>query len=161
MMDHDRRKQTEEWLEWLEGPESFARSNHLEGLDYSMDSLELVDWCLEQFRRRQETLSGEEAQRKLLAVVMSWGAYVGEVVRRADPAWEWDFPEEELPRLRREGPQGVGVMTWPPLGMVIQRMNGPEDMRIAPVCRKQMEELRQVFEMINEHPELLKEENQD
>lgn len=155
-MAHDDAKQVEEWLEWLKGPESFARSNHLEGLDFSMDSLELVDWCLEQFRRRQETLSGEEAQRKLVAVVMSWGSYVGEVVRRADPAWEWDFPKDELPQLRREGPGGVGYMTWPPLGLVIQRMNGPEDMRVAQVCRVQMEEVAKVFEEIRKHPELLK-----
>ena len=69
-MDCSNAKQVEELLEWLEAPLSFARSNRLEGLDFSMDSLELVDWCLEQFRKRQETLEGEQAQRQLLSVVM-------------------------------------------------------------------------------------------
>ncbi len=155
-MNQNRPKQVEEWLEWLEAPMSFARSNRLEGLDFSMDSLELVDWCLEQFRRRQETLSGEEAQRQLVGVVMGWGSYVGEVVHRADPAWEWDFPEDEPPQLRREGPGGVGRMVWPPLALVVQRMNGPEDLRVAQVCRENMEAVAKVFEEIRKHPELLK-----
>ena len=73
-MNQNRPKQVEEWLEWLEAPMSFARSNRLAGLDFSMDSLELVDWCLEQFRRRQETLSGEEAQQQLVGGVMGWGS---------------------------------------------------------------------------------------
>ena len=56
-MDCSNAKQVEELLEWLEAPLSFARSNRLEGLDFSMDSLELVDWCLEQFRKRQEKVA--------------------------------------------------------------------------------------------------------
>ena len=84
---------------------------------------------------------------------------MGEVVRRGAPAGEWDFPEDELPQLRREGPGGVGFMTWPALGIVVQRMNGPEDLRVAQVCRENMEAVAKVFEEIRKHPELLKGES--
>ena len=50
-------------------------------------------------------------------------------------------------------------MTWPALGLVVQRMNGPEDLRVAQVCREQMEAVAKVFEEVRKHPELLKEEN--
>lgn len=145
-MEHDCPEQIQKLLEVCA---NFAKAVQLQGLDLSANSLAQVDWCLERFRERLATCGPEEAKENLNYVVLAWGAYVGEVVRRSIPGWEWEFPAGEMHRLKRKGPHGVGHVFWRPCALVLQRMQRP-DLHIARLCQEELERALWAFEHANE-----------
>jgi len=92
-------------------------------LDYSVDSLRLVDFIIEGVRK------GTSERARVQPVLYGLGVYVGEVlVRRAGAEWvEFDAAQREL------FGQSVGVRmpdgrVWNPLGKVVKRFEwGPSE----------------------------------
>ena len=93
-------------------------------------------------------------------VVLGWGAYIGETVRRSYPAWTWDFPDPstgELPQLVHEGLGGVGRMVWPAVKMALARLHDDE-LDVALCTRMQMEEVAQAITRYENNRELWEKE---
>lgn len=142
--------------QWLEFPLEFIQPEHRAGLDFSMESLELADRCLGELRAGMDTWPQKDFQPLLNMVVLGWGAYIGETVRRSDPAWAWDFPDPstgELPQLVREGPGGAGRMVWSAAKMALARLH-EDELNIALLTRMQMDDVARLFAYSEEHPDI-------
>ncbi len=86
-------KTTDELVQWLaeEAVRDAASGNHIT-LDYSPESIKSVDQILEKLHEQYVTAPSTIAVRGLAA---SYGAYIGEVIRRSEPNvhWERDDPQ--------------------------------------------------------------------
>ena len=136
--------------QWMEFALEFINPEYKTGLDFSMESLKLANQCLGELKAGMK-----DWQQILNMVVLGWGAYIGETVRRCDPAWNWDFPEPstgEFPQLVREGPGGVGRMVWPAARMALARLH-EDELDVALCTRMQMEEVAQVIARCENNPE--------
>ena len=146
--------------QWMSFPFNFINPECKAGLDFSMESLELANQCLGELKAGMKDWSQDNFQQMLNMVVLGWGAYIGETVRRSDPAWTWDFPDPstgEFPQLVREGLGGVGRMVWPATKMALARLH-EDELDVALCTRLQMEEVAQVIARYESNPDLWKKE---
>nr|WP_093655691.1 hypothetical protein [Streptomyces radiopugnans] len=94
-----------------------GRAGHRLPLDYSVDSLRIVDAVIEGMRRQ-----GAEPAGRVAEVLFGLGGYLGEVmVRRAGAVWV-DFDTGQRERFGQ--PVGVRMpdgRVWNPLGRVANR----------------------------------------
>ena len=141
--------------QWMEFALEFINPEYKTGLDFSMESLKLANQCLGELKAGMKDWPQNDFQQILNMVVLGWGAYIGETVRRCDPAWNWDFPDpstREFPQLVREGPGGVGRMVWPAARMALARLH-EDELDVALCTRMQMEEVAQVIALCENNPE--------
>ena len=91
-------------------------------LDYSLASLEVVDRYLDDVHESVRPARGWrgwfaskdiERSPELDKTIVRGGAYVGEVLRRAQPAWSWmdydDFVLQDENAAKILGPRGIGT----------------------------------------------------
>lgn len=147
--------------QWLAFPFDFISPECKAHLDFSMESLELANQCLGELKAGMKSWPQNDFQQILNMVVLGWGAYIGETVRRSHPAWTWDFPDPstgELPQLVREGPGGVGRMVYPAARMALARLH-EDGLDVALLTRQEMEEVKRLFVYAQDHPDLWAGEN--
>jgi hypothetical protein len=117
-------KNTDEFVQWLasEAIKDARRQNHVE-LDYSVESIRRVDDVLaslhNQYLKNAPSVS-------LNGQASSYGAYVGEVIRRSEPGAKWaiDDPvggEKSYPII------WGGGHSYPMAWCYRRIVNGPED----------------------------------
>ena len=146
--------------QWMEFALEFINPEYKTGLDFSMESLKLANQCLGELKAGMKDWPQNNFQQMLNMVVLGWGAYIGETVRRSYPAWTWDFPDPstgELPQLVHEGLGGVGRMVWPAAKMALARLH-EDELDIALCTRIQMEEVAQAITRYENNRELWEKE---
>nr|WP_325301389.1 hypothetical protein [uncultured Oscillibacter sp.] len=146
--------------QWMEFPFDFINPEYKAGLDFSMESLKLANQCLGDLKAGMKDWPKDNFQQMLNMVVLGWGAYIGETVRRSYPAWTWDFPDPstgELPQLVHEGLGGVGRMVWPAVKMALARLH-EDELDVALCTRIQMEEVAQAITRYENNRELWEKE---
>ena len=121
------------FLSFPEDPTPGSESLDASRLDFSVNSLAIVDQHLEKMRQHQLE------DKAFMKFVLRCGAYVGEVIRRQVPGWHWLKHEDaakladavakfekSLPTVAIlwDGKKGF----WFPLGKIIKYLeNGEED----------------------------------